>query len=494
MNNLFEKLKMAIASNKLIQQDEQNELQNAADSFGNGPITLATPQQASILNNELQKINEKFGGDNAFNLPSVAQNKQSNLFEKLKDNMFGQKITSDINSSVENDENGNPILKTGASNDLRQGGFLPDVIGGARENFNNKFELGNLEDSLTPDGRRKGFAYRLGEGLGSVGRFLESPAGRALIVGGLVGASGGSGLEALAYGASAGVGNQQNRFADKLYRQSLENQGVNTSALPKGYLNKDTYNTYALNNYRNNSLAVKQEIANASDNTKRANLIMTALKNGEITPEEAKMHMNNYGITFEQLQQSNDTQLLPYKQYALKTAPQVALGNLGLNQARLQEQIQQNDFNNAIKLEELQAKKEKLANKEDYKDVQNQLNAFEKTFKSANNPYRYRVFGKDRGFWNAGGSEGWNALTKDEANFNAQRTLLFNQIARKLGGEKGVLSDADIKRVEAALPSLSDTFEQKKAKMDAIYQLLDIKKGDYGNSTTTVGKYKVTVK
>ena len=58
---------------------------------------------------------------------------------------------------------------------------------------------------------------------------------------------------------------------------------------------------------------------------------------------------------------------------------------------------------------------------------------------------------------------------------------------------KKVLSDADIKRVEAALPSLSDTYEQKVAKMKGIYNLLDIKKGNFDGGKQ-VGKYKVTVK
>ena len=66
-----------------------------------------------------------------------------------------------------------------------------------------------------------------------------------------------------------------------------------------------------------------------------------------------------------------------------------------------------------------------------------------------------------------------------EANFNAQRTLLFNKIARELGGEKGVLSDQDIKRIEASLPALSDSLPQKRSKMQAIYDLLDDRKSQY---------------
>ena len=151
---------------------------------------------------------------------------------------------------------------------------------------------------------------------------------------------------------------------------------------------------------------------------------------------------------------------------------EIQRGQLGLGYAKLEQ-----DRQNALA--------KNAGNKEDFSDIENQLKAFENSFKSVNNPLRYRAFG-----W---GSERLNTLSKEEANFNAQRTLLFNQIARKLGGEKGVLSDADIKRVEAALPSLGDTYKQKQAKMQAIYQLLDIKKGG-SSGNYSVGKYKVRVK
>jgi hypothetical protein len=62
--------------------------------------------------------------------------------------------------------------------------------------------------------------------------------------------------------------------------------------------------------------------------------------------------------------------------------------------------------------------------------------------------------------------------TETEANFNSQRTLLFNKIARDLGGEKGVLSDQDINRIEKSLPNYTDSYAQKQAKMAAIYDLL----------------------
>lgn len=83
---------------------------------------------------------------------------------------------------------------------------------------------------------------------------------------------------------------------------------------------------------------------------------------------------------------------------------------------------------------------------------------------------------------NAVASKGFG--NEAESNFNAQKTLLFNKIARELGGEKGVLSDQDIKRIEASLPALSDSLPQKKAKMQAIYDLLEDRKSQYGGAVS----------
>lgn len=102
-----------------------------------------------------------------------------------------------------------------------QPGLLNDIRSGAKENFATGFAAPNWEQTVTPDGRKKGLGYRLGEGLGSFARFAESPLGRGLLMAGIVGASGGSGLEALGYGAGAGLGNQQARMKDRLYRNNL---------------------------------------------------------------------------------------------------------------------------------------------------------------------------------------------------------------------------------------------------------------------------------
>jgi hypothetical protein len=116
-----------------------------------------------------------------------------------------------------------------------QPGLLNDIRSGARENFATGFAAPNWEQTITPDGRKKGLGYRFGEGLGSFARFAESPLVRGLIMAGIVGASGGSGLEALGYGTGAGLLNQQSRMKDKIYRNSLIEQGQNSLRNTAGF-------------------------------------------------------------------------------------------------------------------------------------------------------------------------------------------------------------------------------------------------------------------
>ncbi len=428
-----------------------------------------------ILNDNVTPvINNKFGI--ATKLKSTINNAGNRLSNALFGTEVEQKpIETVVNNKIE--DNGAQI-NSGIVSSPRQGGLLRDIAGGFNENFRNNFSINNLNDKISDDGRNKGLAFRIGEGLGTAAKLANSQIGRGALTAAAIGVFGGSPLEMAAYGAKSAVENQQNVMRDKMYRESLANMGLDTSNI-SGYIDDKAYQNYTLSNYRNNSLAVRSAIAGASDNTKRANLIMQGLNNGSITPEEAKFHMHNYGITFEDLQKSNATRnadinadLAPARKYAMYTAPQVALGNLGINQARLNEQIQQNDFNNQIKLNEILQKQQEKGS--EYNDIEKQLNNFRATFASMPSKIESYTMGNLRGLT--------GTQTEKEANFNAQRTLLFNQIARKLGGEKGVLSDFDIKRIEAALPKLTDSLDQKNAKMKAVYDLLEIKKGGAMNN------------
>ena len=224
-----------------------------------------------------------------------------------------------------------PIAEIGIAEAPRVGGLLNEIRNGAKENFATGFAAPNWEQTITPDGRKKGLGYRFGEGLGSFARFAESPLGRGLLMAGIVGASGGSGLEALGYGAGAGLGNQQARMKDRLYRNALEQQGVDTSNI-KGYVTDDPFKNYTLANYRNKNLDVKMHLGTLNDNTKRAQLINTMLNYGELDPVQAMELMNEYGLNVGQLDTSNQTKLLPYRQYAYKNGWNLGWANYGLKQ------------------------------------------------------------------------------------------------------------------------------------------------------------------
>lgn len=134
-----------------------------------------------------------------------------------------------------------PVVDIAVTENPRVGGLLNDIRSGAKENFATGFAAPNWEETITPDGRKKGMGYRFGEGLGSLARFADSPLGRGLMMAGVVGAAGGSGLEALAYGGGAGLLNQQNRMKDTMYRNELGKMGFDTSGI-RGYISDDTFN------------------------------------------------------------------------------------------------------------------------------------------------------------------------------------------------------------------------------------------------------------
>lgn len=125
------------------------------------------------------------------------------------------------------DTSGDAINAT-ISKNPRVGGLFNDIMSGARENFATGFAADNWGDNYTADGRRKGLAYRIGEGLGTLGRFGESSPGRALITAGLVGATGGDALDMLAYGGQAGALNNKLRTQDRMYRDEMIRNAQNS--------------------------------------------------------------------------------------------------------------------------------------------------------------------------------------------------------------------------------------------------------------------------
>lgn len=118
-----------------------------------------------------------------------------------------------------------PVIRAGISGTPREGGLLNDLAQGFRDNYNNRFSFNNL----APQG--KNWATRIGEGLGTVGRFIDSPLGRGLIAGGLNSALGYN--NSLQEGLNAAVGRQKARTADSIYRKQLKQMG---------YTDEDLYN------------------------------------------------------------------------------------------------------------------------------------------------------------------------------------------------------------------------------------------------------------
>lgn len=334
-----------------------------------------------------------------------------------KERLFGRTLEENIQTI-------NPEINSAEMTTIRdyRPGLFSDIASGYNENRNNAISMNNFGNNTLSDGRRKGFAYRLGEGLGSLARIGDSPLGRSLLIGGLVGATGGSGLDALAYGAQTGMLNQSNRLRDQAYRNSLEDQGLDTSNL-RGYMTDSTYK---------NILDAKTLQDNAA---------------------WRKMY-------FDAQQQQNEISRI-------------------LAQEKFNYQKQQDARENALKSRGLDIQEERYGNQEKKNQkisndiasvnaIEQQLNQFSSMFKDMPGKFESNTIGNLRS---------WTGFqSPQQAEFESRKNLLFNKIARDLGGEKGVLSDQDIARVKEAMPLYTDSLEQKQAKMNAIYDLLAIAK------------------
>lgn len=147
-------------------------------------------------------------------VPETVIDKGSNLYENI---MLGREI-KEPESSIEN-KDGNVVIQTGVNNGGRTGGlvgFVGDVVGGAKENMNTTFSPKNLYSN-----DRKGFGYRLGEGLGSAVRLLDNPLVRGAVAYGLSKHMGDS--NPLEQGFIATGTNMRNKAVDRVYRNDLIN-------------------------------------------------------------------------------------------------------------------------------------------------------------------------------------------------------------------------------------------------------------------------------
>ena len=372
------------------------------------------------------------------NNPKSFEAKMYNLKNNLQgfnlaDALLGKQATPTDSMSAD----GNNLQITTSENP-RTGGILRDITGGYQENRFTPASLENLGQNTLADGRQKGFAYKLGEGLGSVARLANSPLGRGLITGGIVAATGGNPLQALVYGGGATALNQQNVMKDRAYRNDIVNSETQ----------RIMNDTSLSDDQKENAIEQLQNQVSAYRGYMTPEVYSNLIRSQQLRDNAA------YRKMYFDAQQENQKIANRFRemQYA--------------------GQQRQNAIENQFKRESLDIQKEKAqkqgkqaGNIGNLNAVSEQLKRFEGTFKNMPGKLESNTIGRLR---NATGFQ-----TKEEANFNSQRQLLFNKIARDLGGEKGVLSDQDIKRIEGALPSYTDSYEQKQAKMAAIYDLLN---------------------
>lgn len=134
-------------------------------------------------------------------------NRITGLGDKIYDGLFGKIVdNSGVNDGT---------LSATINNPHREGGIFADLQSGFNENLNNRFQPQNLV------GNGGSLARRIGEGFGTAMRFADSPLGRGVLVGGAIGALGGTPAEMAAYGLGTTALNQGNRTADRLYRDDL---------------------------------------------------------------------------------------------------------------------------------------------------------------------------------------------------------------------------------------------------------------------------------
>lgn len=377
----------------------------------------------------------------------------------------------------------NPSNSSTISENPRVGGLLNDLASGYRENYNNRFSFKNFGDNDIDFDRKKGFGYRLGEGLGTLGRFVDSPLGRFTLAAGLNSALGYN--NSLQEGLTAAVGRQQAKARNDLYRQSLEQQGLDTSNIG-GNIDDKMYQNYALANYRNRSLDARMQLGMLKDNTSRAKMINSMLTNGMITPAEAMERMAEYGIKIDNLDESNQTKLLPYRQYALQVAPQIAMGNLGvaqgnlaLNSAKLQHQIEQDNKPDA-KLS---------ASQKDAQSTLSQIGTIRNLVKQ--NP---NATGLQKGYLPG---DVLNRVDKNSNNIKTRTAIdaLRTKVRHDLTGAQ--FSPKEAKEYERFLPTNKDNADIINAKLDALEQryYADFGVSLSGNTgSIKIGKYTVRIK
>ena len=330
-----------------------------------------------------------------------------------------------------------------------QPGLLDDIRAGARENFATGFAAPNWEQTKTPDGRNKGLGYRFGEGVGSLAKFAETPLGRGLIMAGIVGAAGGSGLEALGYGTGTGLLNQQSRMKDSIYRNSLIEQGQNSLRNQAGF----------------NELKPEEQQAQLDRIANQVNSYRGYL--GDDTYKQVLAGM--------QLRDNAE-----YRNALLAGQRKDQEMAIQQRQAELQQKTLSDAADRALKNRELDIKEYQALN--EGKEAQNkgdmvfsQLQLLEDAFN--NMPQSKAKIGQKGKAILTGATNLVGLRNDDVTAYEAIRNPLVTTLARSIAGEKGVLTDKDFARAEKMVPTSFDSPEQAQAKFEQIRKLVGVSLG-----------------
>lgn len=454
----------------------KNKIKNTgANLFGR----LTDSGEAPVI--ESVQLDDKGNIDSAKALEIELNSKPLTLAEKLT----GRRQEADIQKI--NPETGKGELVTVVNN---RPGLFDDISAGYRENRSTPIAQGNFLQNTTPDGRNKGFGYRLGEAFGTAGRLLESPLGRSLLVGGIVGATGGNALEALTYGASTGMNNQANRMRDAVYRNELLSQAQEN-------LNNRTDLT-------DNEKAA--QLANISDqiNNYRGYMDSTTYRNmleGQQLRDNAA-----YRKMYFDTQQANQEAEREWRRYQAERQQRQEEIDNQIEWAKLRQQAQDNAADREVTIHgqklNFAAKQDAAAEKRErnLQNIQANFNMIEAIRQSVKDYPRA-----------VGLQAGLNPLANKMASMAGERgageittrSLIDNlktEIRHTLTG--AAFSAAEAAEYEKFLPTTKDNPVEINAKLDALETKLSSDPRLYGytpnNSSSsgyqTIGKYKVRVK
>ena len=430
--------------------------------------------------------------NNLKQVPTTVVDTGSDLFKNI---MLGREPKEP--ESVVKNQDGNVLIETGVNNGGRKGGvvgFVGDVIGGAKENMNTTFSPKNLYSN-----DRKGFGYRLGEGLGSAVRLLDNPLVRGAVAYGLSKHMGDS--NPLEQGFIATGTNMRNKAVDRVYRNDLinsrkaslmnnpnwntlspeeENEIMTRVTSMAGYSQMQPEQqrellTAARTNYLNNRQqeqirAVENEINGYRgfiDNNIYDNMIKAQQLRDNAAYRQMYFDAQQRNLEaqreWQRLQAEKENQL---RQQQIATTIRGQNLDYSLGNARIAADIAKNN------------KKD-----ENYENPKIILNNVEDLWKKT--PQGKAIKGTSKGkAYQTGIANALGMNNNDVSAYMAIAESMVTPLARQIAQEKGNVSDRDIARARAMLPQVTDSYEQGMAKINAVRKLLnDLETGNSGYST-----------